>query len=61
MSNFFTADLAARLFRTGLQVAGTMLATKGYVDEQAWATISGASLTLFTTVFTIISANKAAK
>ena len=61
MSSFFTADLAARLFRTGLQVAGTILATKGFVDEQTWATITGAALTLFTTIFTVISANKAAK
>lgn len=53
------ADLAARLFRTGLQIAGAILGTMGWMDESTWATISGAVLTLGTTFFTVIAARKA--
>ncbi len=59
MGNFLTADLFARLFRTALQVAGSVLATKGIIDENSWAAISGGLLTAGTTLFTVLAAKKA--
>ncbi len=58
---FFTFDLAMRLFRTALQVAGGIAVGAGIGTEADWVTVSGAAVTLVTTVFTIVSARNAAK
>jgi hypothetical protein len=42
---------AGSLFRTGLQIGGTYLATKGYVDGDTWATVAGPLLILVTTAY----------
>ncbi len=56
---FFTFDLAMRLFRTVLQVAGGIAVGAGYGADADWVAISGAAVTIVTTVFTVISAKKA--
>ena len=53
------SDLVARLARTGLQVIGSVLATKGYITEDMWTGVSGALLTLITTGFTVWASRKA--
>jgi hypothetical protein len=53
-------DLVERLVRTGLQVAGAVVAGK-YMTEEQWLAVSGALVTVLTTVWTVFAAKKAAK
>jgi hypothetical protein len=53
-------DIAGRLGRTALQVLGTYLATRGILtDAAAWEVISGAIMTIGTTLYTVYAAGKA--
>jgi hypothetical protein len=47
------AEVAARIFRTFLQMLGVYLASTGKISEGDWTAISGALVALVTTGYTV--------
>lgn len=47
------AEVAARIFRTFLQMLGVYLASTGKISEGDWTAISGALVALATTGYTV--------
>lgn len=46
-------EVMVSLLRTILQIAGTAIAAHGYISDANWALISGAVLTVATTLYTV--------
>lgn len=46
-------EVMVSLLRTILQIVGTAIAAHGYISDANWALISGAVLTVATTLYTV--------
>lgn len=57
-NNSLLNALQGPLGRTLLQVAGSMIATKGWMDESSFMALAGAAMTLITTGFTVYSTHQ---